>query len=283
MKMPGVPDPLYVLARRVLLDALEALGAQRTAVILVGAQAIYIHTGDADIAVAAMTTDADLDIDPRELAGDPTLVEAMAGGGFVANPTEVGSWTKSVDWEGRPISVAVDLMVPEAIAGSAGRRAVRLGVHGDRTARKAKGLEAALVDCELATLAALDEVDSRSFRVRIAGPGALLVAKLHKINERLAVPRRLENKDALDVLRLLRGVPIRRTVHVLGLLLGDPVAAAVTAEAVGFLAQLFSAPSGEGSRMAAAAVAGLVDEATITQSCAVLAEELLAGLASRLV
>jgi hypothetical protein len=31
----------YVEARRVLLDALEALGAQRRAVVLVGAQAIY--------------------------------------------------------------------------------------------------------------------------------------------------------------------------------------------------------------------------------------------------
>ncbi len=42
--MPGAPEPLYVLARRVLLDALEALGDQQDAVILVGAQAVYLHT-----------------------------------------------------------------------------------------------------------------------------------------------------------------------------------------------------------------------------------------------
>ena len=42
--MPGAPDPVYVLARRVLLDALQALGEQRSAVVLVGAQAIYLHT-----------------------------------------------------------------------------------------------------------------------------------------------------------------------------------------------------------------------------------------------
>ena len=35
----------YVEARRVLLDALEALGAQRRAVVLVGAQAIYHRVG----------------------------------------------------------------------------------------------------------------------------------------------------------------------------------------------------------------------------------------------
>ena len=49
--MTGAPDPLYVLARAALLDALEALGPQRDATILVGAQAIYLHTGDIDLAV----------------------------------------------------------------------------------------------------------------------------------------------------------------------------------------------------------------------------------------
>jgi hypothetical protein len=55
--MPGAPDPLYVNAREVLLDALEALGPHRASLILVGAQAIYLHTGEADIAVAPFTTD----------------------------------------------------------------------------------------------------------------------------------------------------------------------------------------------------------------------------------
>jgi len=56
------PDPLYVAARRVLLDALQALGEQRNAVVLVGAQAIYLRVGEADfeVTVAPYTTDADL-------------------------------------------------------------------------------------------------------------------------------------------------------------------------------------------------------------------------------
>ena len=39
----GSPDPEYVAARRVLLDAFEALGAHRKSVVLVGAQAIYLQ------------------------------------------------------------------------------------------------------------------------------------------------------------------------------------------------------------------------------------------------
>ena len=50
-------DELYVMARRVLLDALEALGAHRDAIILVGAQAVYLRVGEADLAVAPYTTD----------------------------------------------------------------------------------------------------------------------------------------------------------------------------------------------------------------------------------
>lgn len=45
--MPGAPDPLYVAARRGLLDALDAVSHHLDAVILAGAQAVYIHTGEA--------------------------------------------------------------------------------------------------------------------------------------------------------------------------------------------------------------------------------------------
>lgn len=64
MKMPGAHDPEYIRARKTLLDALEALGAHSSAVILVGAQAIYLHTGEGDLAVAPFTTDGDLAFDP---------------------------------------------------------------------------------------------------------------------------------------------------------------------------------------------------------------------------
>jgi hypothetical protein len=47
------------------------------------------------------------------------------------------------------------------------------------------------------------EADTRSIAVRVAGPAALLVAKVHKISERVGTARQ-KDKAALDVLRLLR-------------------------------------------------------------------------------
>lgn len=88
--MPGVPDPLYVRARAALLDAVEALEAHLGAIVLVGAQAIYLHTGDANLAVAEYTTDADFTISPRELADAPLLGELLGAAGFTAATTQAG-------------------------------------------------------------------------------------------------------------------------------------------------------------------------------------------------
>lgn len=41
--------PEYIAARRVLLDALVALEGHLDNLILVGAQAVYHHAGDADL------------------------------------------------------------------------------------------------------------------------------------------------------------------------------------------------------------------------------------------
>ena len=64
-------DELYIMARRVLLDALRALGHHRDAIVLVGAQAVYLRVGAADLAVTPYTTDGDLVIDPAVLAEIP--------------------------------------------------------------------------------------------------------------------------------------------------------------------------------------------------------------------
>jgi hypothetical protein len=71
-------DELYVMARSVLLDALEALGSHRDAIVLVGAQAVYLRVGEADLAVAPFTTDGDLAVDPAVLAQIPPLEEALS-------------------------------------------------------------------------------------------------------------------------------------------------------------------------------------------------------------
>jgi hypothetical protein len=67
MNPPGASD-LLVQARSALLDALEALREHRDAIVLIGAQAIYLHTGRADIALAEATKDSDLALDMRNLA-----------------------------------------------------------------------------------------------------------------------------------------------------------------------------------------------------------------------
>src|SRR5438093_11732781 len=130
--MPGEADPRCVAARRVLLNALGALDDQGAAVILVGAQAIYLHTGEIEFSVPAYTTDADIALDPTALQDEPQLERAMAKAGFVRDLGQPGMW------RGRN-NVQVDLLVPEAVGGG-GRRGARLGIHGNQAARKARGL-----------------------------------------------------------------------------------------------------------------------------------------------
>lgn len=265
--MPGAPDPLYVTARDVLLDALEALGPHRSSLVLVGAQAIYLHTGEAGIAVAPFTTDADMVIDPEGLAEQPILGDALAACGFTRGD-QPGQWLKR--------DVRVDLMVPEALAGP-GRRGVRLGSHGNRAARKARGLEGALVDRETREITRL-EGGGRCFEMLVAGPAALLVSKLHKLAERTDEPGRLKDKDALDVLRLLRGVSTTDLAGRIPRLRVDPRSGAVTAEALAHLEHLFARPEALGSTYAARAAEGLEPAETIKASCAALTYDLLAAV-----
>jgi hypothetical protein len=275
--VPGAPDPEYVLARKVLLDALEGLGEQRGAVVIVGAQAIYLHTGDAELAVAPYTTDGDVVIDPSRLRNDPKLAEALNGAGFSAGTQHVGTWIMRRPLEGRPVEVKIDLMVPEAVGGP-GRRGARLGIHGNRTARKARGLEATLVDQQQRTIESLEDKDDRAFDVAVAGPAALVVAKLHKIAERVDTPGRREDKDALDILRLLQAVPTEVIADGVRALLEEEISAEVTEEALSFLRDLFTEPSRPGCQMAARAAAPLEPEDTIAASCAFLSQDLLQAI-----
>lgn len=266
------PDPLYVRARAVLLDAIEALGAQRQAVVLVGAQAIYLQVGEGDLATPVMTTDGDLAVDPRRLADAPLVRAAMLAGGFRAG-NQPGAW------HGRD-GIQVDLMVPEALSGRPGRRGADLGAHGRSIARQARGLEAALEDTGRHVIGSLEPGDKRSFEVSVAGPAALLVAKLVKISERVATPR-VEDKDALDVLRLLMGTDTVQLADRLATLRRGAVAGLVTEEAIAGLPRLFGAPSAPGSEMAARAAWPAVPGDVVRASCAALTQELLVELDRR--
>jgi hypothetical protein len=259
-------DREYVAARRVLLDALDALGPHRKAVVLVGAQAIYLHVGEGDLAVSPYTTDGDLTIDPRELDDEPKLVEVLEEAGFQLTAPP-GSWTRA--------GVQIDLMVPASMGG-AGRRGARLGAHGKDIARKASGLEGAVVDYAPVRVASLEPGEDRAFDINVAGVAALLVAKLHKIDERKDNHARRQDKDGLDVLRLLRFAETSSLAMTLKNLAQHPISGDVTRQARDFLENLFSASKAIGAQMAVRASVGLEDGHVIALSCETLAKRLLA-------
>lgn len=262
-------DQLYVRARAALLDAAIALEAHRDALVLVGAQAIYLHTGDADLAIAEYTTDADFTVAPAALADAPLLADLLGTAGFTQRE-HPGSWLS-------PDGIYVDLMVPEHLAGS-GSRGARLGPHGKRAARRAKGLEGALVDRDVRTIGALDADDHRTVDMWVAGPGALLVAKAHKISERVDLQNRVRDKDALDVYRLLRACDTIDVATRLGHMLGDSVAEDVTRQAIDHLPELFGAPGSAGVTMAVRAAGIAEPPDVLAASLVALVEDLIAEL-----
>ncbi len=275
-------DELHVIARRVLLDALEALGPHRDATILVGAQAIYLHTGDADLAVAEYTTDADLALDPDLLDEIPPLEQALQDAGFLPmGKRGVGVWkTSRPDRDAKEVEVQVDLLVPSAVSPGKGRRAARLPGHDDHAARKVDGLEGVLVDQAEMEIGSLDpDNDPRRVTAKVAGPGALLVAKLFKISERKGTPR-ANDKDALDVLRILQGIETETLVASFDRIRADERSAAAAKRATELLEELFGTRGSEGSTMAARATQPLMDEDQVRLTCEILAGDLLKELKS---
>lgn len=237
--------------------------------ILIGAQAIYLRTGSATFALAEATKDSDLAIDPRTLGEDPRLEEAMTVAGFVLNPVsqQPGAWMS-------PNGIPVDLMVPEHLAGSGSRRGVRIPPHSKHAARRTAGLEAAIIDQSPMTVESLDG-DGRSAVINVAGPAALLVAKLHKLGERVDTPDRLNDKDAHDIYRLLVATETAELAETLRRLRGDEISQEVTAQALIYLEQLFASANALGATMAGRAEEGVGQPDTVSASVSFLSQDLL--------
>lgn len=261
----AVIDPRYVAARRVLLDALEALSAHGQAVVVAGAQAVYLRTGEGEIGIAPYTTDGDLAINPATLQDEPQLETAMRAAHFKLSLTEPGAWLATTAVDGVELTIPVDLIVPEGVAPPGGRRGARLGHHGSRAARRAVGLEAALVDRSPMTVVALEPADARAFEVEVAGVAALLVAKAHKIHDRLASnhPGRAEDKDAADLYRLMQTTSPTDVAAQLATLREHGTAGPATEAAIGYLAELFGRRNGQGLEMAVRALRVAIPEAQV--------------------
>lgn len=259
-------------ARSALLDALEALRDQRDALVLIGAQAIYLWTGGADVALAEATDDSDLAIDRRLLADHPLLEQAMAAAGFHRNlkDPQPGSWLS-------PKGVPVDLMLPEAQSAGGGRRGARIPPHSRTAVRRSVGLEAAVVDHQPKVIRAIDPNDKREIEIKVASPAALMVAKLHKLGERHErAPGRLRDKDAHDLYRLMVAVSPDELAQGFARLRNDELSAAVTASAITYLEAMFAAgPQAPGSVMAGRAEGLAGDPALAAASAAALASELV--------
>ncbi len=193
MKTSG-GDDLLKESRGALLDALEALHEHSDSVIVIGAQAIYLHTGAADVPLAEFTKDSDLALDSRSLAGNLLIEDLMQRAEFRLDPIsgQPGAWLS-------PRGIPVDLMAPEAIAGPGSRRFGKIPPHADTATRRALGLEAAIIGNKKMSIKSLSADDTPVYSAKVAGPAALLVAKLHKVGERRENPERLVDKDAHDI------------------------------------------------------------------------------------
>ena len=267
-------EPVTVAARRALLDALDALGAHRDGLVLVGAQAIYLYTGDADVAVATVTKDSDVAVIPALIADAPTLEDAMQTGGFRHDPVlhQPGVWVASVGDDS-----PVELLVPDALHEGGGRRGARIPPHSKHSARTVVGLEAAAVSHRPMTLVSLElEIDDREIEVLVASAAALVVAKSYKLGERAADNRgRLIDKDAHDLYRLLRATSQQETADELARLLADDVSANVTAQALAWLAELTATPGSLVPHMAGRVEQLLGSPEEVAQSTWALVQDLV--------
>lgn len=214
---------------------------------------------------------------PSILEPVPDLKDLLRAHQFSSRPDNVGIWEKRqqvFDEHEGPTIVTVDFFVP-AMMGKRKGRGADLGQQGKDVARQAHGLEAALVDQDQMDIEALESEDDRRHRIAVAGPMALLIAKVHKINERLDEPKRLKSKDALDSFRLLQAIETPRLARAFKKLLADPLSGEVAADASTLLENLFSTQDSVGSRLAGQAVSPLADADTIAASCADLTQQLL--------
>ena len=277
-------DPRYIEARRTLLDALTALAPHSTAVIVAGAQAIYLRAGNVIATVAPYTTDGDLALDPAHLEDDPELERAMESVNLTLlvksdGNIEQGIWVGSVHVNGEDIPVQVDLLVPKSLSNTKSRGA-RLGTHGKRAARLVPGIEAILVDHSPLTIGSLDPNDPRSVVAEVAGPASLFIAKAHKIHDRVEEGRdaRLKDKDASDVIRLMQAFPPDDVASVMADLKEHPISGDCTTLGLAYLDEFFGARGREGITMATRALEFGMPSATVEALSVAYVQQLLRSI-----
>jgi hypothetical protein len=265
------PDESLVDAREALLDAIEALEGHVHSAVLVGSQAIYLHTGGVVTGVALATKDADVMLVPP-IAKDPAIERAMRDGGFTPG-AQPGIWL-SGDGERE-----VDLLVPATFDPNPKRRAARLEGHAKTVARLVPGIEGAMADNDVRLIVALRVGNERRARIRVAGAASLLVSKVYKLADRIddGRPSRLSTKDAHDAYRLLR-LPAEELELGFKRMAAHDLAQPVAARGIDLIAELFGDAQAPGALLAGEHVVGVGDPDVVRQSVPLLANELIARL-----
>jgi hypothetical protein len=127
------------------------------------------------------------------------------------------------------------------------------------------------------TVAALDPTDARSLEVEVAGPAALLVAKAHKIHDRVARDNsaRIDDKDAADVFRLMQMTDPSAVGITLAMLTKNEIAGQAAVHAISYLEDLFGRRGRRGIAMAIQALRFGVPEARVEALCVSYTNRLL--------
>lgn len=266
-----------MIARRALLDALEVLTPHLDSIILIGAQAVYLHTNHIELPLAPATTDSDIVLDTRQLAVDPELGDLLEGAGYYLTTGEGGNPGHWVSKDGVPL----DLFQPAVLSGR-GRtaRGARIDPHQRNLLRITSGLDCSLEDNSLREITAFDLEDDRKFEIKVAGPVALLVAKTAKIFDRLEnTDNRLANKDAHDVYRLLLGIETDALSDTWKKLLKDESIGPEAREGLNNFEGLFAvSPESPGNKMAARAAGMTQNQDQLRASLWALALDLVEAI-----
>lgn len=137
-----------------------------------------------------------------------------------------------------------------------------------------------LVDNDAILVEALDAEDRRSARLRVAGVAALLVAKTHKMIDRIESGRRdrLDDKDAADVVRLMQRSSPELVASTVQELLAHSSAGAATELAIDRFDRLFGGRAGLGIEMAARALRGAMPEDRVRTICLAYTKDLYTRL-----
>lgn len=261
-------DEGLVRARAVLLTGLIALGPQREALTVVGAQAVFEHTRGRNDIPFTLTIDGDASVAPSLVDPSFDIGQAMVAAGFVAHPDRTGIW-------GLPglgdETVGFDLLVPGAVAGH-GRRGARVPGQDRRAIGRADGLELSLLDREKRAISSLDGPGC-SVEAYVAGPAALMCAKAYKIHERLAEAlvggrNRVKPKDAADVWRLMTVSEPEQVRSVFVAEESDVALGEAIRRGRDYLEGLFGT-DGDGTELAQASLRGLVPEGKVAATISI--------------